>query len=496
MDYRFRFAPSPTGFIHIGNLRGGLFAYLAARHYNGKLLLRIEDTDQERLVKGAIQNLVNVLDALGIDFDEGPSHDDLKKVGEYWEGAPVYKNVCGPYIQSLRKDIYKEYAEKLVEMGAAYRCDCSKERLEEERKERESKGIIGGGYSGYCRDRNVPKDVPHVIRLRMPKDVNFEIQDGVKGKLTWHEVPLADPVLLKSDGFPTYHLAVVVDDHLMGITHVFRGDEWIATTPIHLQLYKAFGWEAPIFCHLPLVLGKDKKKLSKRHGATYAQTFLDDGYLPEALINYISLVGWSSGDDKEIFTKEELIEKFTIERINNASGIFDFDKLLWVNGMHIRSLELQDYISRVRPFIEKAGLNFDEDKFRIVAKDVQERTKILSDVPDRVDFLFQDEIKRDIPSMFKKGIDKEKAILVLDTAKTFFENEENFSIENSKKLEEDIYAKFQELGFHMGGSFGVLRIAVTGKAVTPPLIDSIIALGKAETIKRINEARQEVLNFS
>ena len=218
------------------------------------------------------------------------------------------------------------------------------------------------------------------------------------------------------------------------------------------------------FCHLPLVLGKDKKKFSKRHGATYAQTFLDEGYLQEALVNYISLVGWSSGDEQEIFSKEELIEKFTIERINNASCIFDFDKLLWINGMHIRVLSTDDYINRVKPFIEKVGLNFDEDKFRIITKDIQERTKILSDVPERVDFLFKNEITRDISSMFKKGIDKEKAILVLDTAKTFFENEENFSLENSKKLEEDIYAKFHELGFHMGGSFWSVKNCSNGKS--------------------------------
>ncbi|MGI6680959.1 MAG: glutamate--tRNA ligase [Bdellovibrionota bacterium] len=496
MNYKFRFAPSPTGFLHLGNLRTALYAYFAARHYKGKLVLRIEDTDRERLVPGSIKSLMNILDVMGIDFDEGPSVDELKQIGEYWDGASNYGGEFAPYIQSLRKEKYGKIAEKLVELGVAYRCDCTQEKLEEERKEREKKGVIGGGYSGYCRDRNVSKDTPHVIRFKMPKDCNLEIVDGVKGKLTWHEVPLADPVLLKSDGLPTYHLAVVVDDHEMGITHVLRGDEWISTTPIHLLIYRALNWEAPIFCHLPLILGKDKKKLSKRHGSTFVDTFLEEGYLPEALLNYITLIGWSSGDDREIFSKEELIESFTIDRINKASGIFDYDKLLWMNGVHIRNLSVKEYTKRVIPFIEKSGLVFDEEKFSIVACDVKERTKVLSDVPERVDFLFKKEIERNISDAFKKGIVKEKALEILNVCESFLSESSDFSIENAKALEEDIYARFTKLGYHIGGSFGVLRIAVTGKAVTPPLMDSIIALGKEETLKRVRDTKKEIEEIS
>lgn len=484
-EVRTRFAPSPTGFLHVGSVRTTIFAWLLARHFGGKFLLRIEDTDQKRLVPGAIRALLEDLAWFGIDIDEGPSLAELKQLGEDWEGAPDIGGPFGPYIQSLRKERYKEVAEELVAKGFAYRCDCTPEMLERERNEQMARKEQPG-YSGYCRDRNVSPDSQHVIRFRMPHKRSLQLQDAVKGLLTWESISLRDTVILKSDGLPMYHLAVVVDDHDMKITHVTRADEWLATTPLHILLYEALGWEMPVFAHLPNVMGNDGKKLSKRHGATFVSMFREEGYLPEALLNFLTLIGWSpgEGEEQEIFTVEELQKRFSLEHVNAAGGAFDYAKLGWMNGMYIRNLSDEEFIRRARPFIEKAGLTIHEERFRAIAAPVKERVKILTEIAPMVEFLFVDKIQRDIPAMFQKGIDAAKATEILRSAESKLQALESF---DHGTIESALRPLEQEFGLKLGPLFGVIRIAVTGKKVTPPLFESLAALGKQETLSRIAE---------
>jgi len=482
---RVRFAPSPTGFAHIGNFRTAIFAWLYARKHNGQFLLRIEDTDRERLVPGAVKYILESLTWLGIDIDEGPSEDELKQINEYWDGAPKMKGAYGPYIQSLRKDIYKEAAEQLIKAGYAYRCDCTAEKLAAERAEQQARKESHLGYSGFCSDRNVSPDTKHVIRFRIPDELHLKVQDGAMGEIAWDNPPLADPVLLKSDGMPTYHLASVVDDHAMQITHVMRGQEWISTTPIHLMLYKAFGWEAPQFCHLPLILGPDGKKLSKRHGAEPLNVLAEKGFLPEAVLNFVSLIGWNPGSEQEIFQRDELIQAFSLERLNPSSGVFDVEKLLWMNGVYVRSLAANDFAQRVLPYIEQAGLKVDLKRWEVIAPHVQERCKLLPDIIDRVDFLFKDEIERDTKAMFKKGMDEVQAKVILHDVGESLAKISDFTAEN---IENCLRQLVGDKGWNLGPAFSVIRIAVTGKTVTPPLFESIVALGKEDTLKRLKEA--------
>jgi len=344
-EVRTRFAPSPTGFQHIGGFRTEFYAYLLAKRHGGQFLLRIEDTDQERLVPGAVAYILKELKWFGMLPDEGPSKEELEKIGEYEEGIAAPGGPCGPYVQSLRLARYREVAEELISKGFCYRCDCTHEMLEKERNEQIARKELPG-YSGHCRDQNVSADKAHVIRFRMPEIINVALNDAVKGLVSWDSVPMRDPVLLKSDGFPIYHLAVVVDDHDMRISHVMRGDEWLSSAPLHLKLYEALNWQAPVFAHLPVVLGSDGKKLSKRHGASLVSAFRDEGYLAEALLNFVTLVGWSpgEGEEQEVYTKDELISRFALEQINKASAVFDYAKLEWMNGVYIRNLTLDKFV--------------------------------------------------------------------------------------------------------------------------------------------------------
>lgn len=484
-EVRTRFAPSPTGFLHVGSLRTVLFSWLLAKHHGGKFLLRIEDTDQKRTVPGAIRSLLTDLAWFGIVPDEGPSHDELRQIGEYWDGAPSFESPRGPYIQSLRLARYKEIAEQLIQSGACYRCDCTPEMLEKERLEQMARKEPPG-YSGYCRDRNVPADRPHIIRLRMPHKRTLEFYDAVRGRITWESIPLRDPVLLKADGFPTYHLAAMVDDHDMGITHALRGEEWLATTPIHLLVYESLGWERPVFAHLPNVLGPNGKKLSKRDGSTFVSEFRDQGYLPEGLMNFLALIGWSPGDgeEQEVFSREELIERFTLEGVNRAGGVFDYQKLQWMNGEHMRRLSDERFYRDAVAVCEAAGLSVREERLRVIAPYVKERVKLLNEVPPMVEFLFTDQLTRDIPAMFQKGIDAALAARILEDAHGRITALSEFTIES---LEQTLRPMAEVFNLKLGPLFGVLRIAVTGKKVTPPLFESFFALGRDTTLRRIEE---------
>lgn len=484
-EVRTRFAPSPTGHLHIGGARTAFWAFLLAKKSGGKFILRVEDTDQDRKVEGAISSLIKELNWFGIDIDEGPSHQELETVGESVEGLSNLGGSAGPYIQSLRLARYKEISDKLIAMGACYRCDCTSEMLDKERLDQMARRETPG-YSGYCRDRAVSAEKPHVVRFKMPFKKTVVLEDAVKGKVVWDEASLRDPVLLKSDGFPTYHLAVVVDDHDMEITHVLRGDEWLSSAPLHLLIYEALGWEPPIHAHLPVILGPAGKKLSKREGDVFTSSFREAGYLPAALLNFTVLIGWSAGEgvEQEIFSREELIDKFSLDRINSASGKFDYEKLGWMNGLYIRAMPIDDFIQEAKARVLAADVAWNEDKFRIVAPLVQERLKTLNEIAPMVEFLFKDSIERDLASMYGKGIDAAISKQVLEKVFAGLSPLEEFS---HHSIEAVLRSISEELKLKAGPMFGVVRIAVTGKKITPPLFESLVALGKEKTLERIKE---------
>ncbi|MEA3344691.1 MAG: glutamate--tRNA ligase, partial [Chloroflexota bacterium] len=369
---RVRFAPSPTGEPHIGNIRTVLFNWLFARQQGGKFILRIEDTDRTRYVPGAEEAIKEGLRWLGLEWDEGPD-----------VGGPY-----GPYVQSERLSLYRKYAEQLVATGHAYRCNCTPERLAALREEQQRRHEHVG-YDRRCRFKEpgeVSPDEEHVIRLAVPLEGTTKVHDLIRGDVTFENQLIDDQVLLKSDGFPTYHLAVVVDDHEMDITHVIRADEWLSSTPKHILLYQAFGWEPPQFAHVPIVLGEDGKRLSKRHGATSIAEFKRMGYLPEALFNFLALLGWApgEGEEQEIFSREELVQLFDLTRVQPSAARFSYDKLDWMNSEYIRALPADELAERLLPVLRDAGLDASLDKVRELVPLVRERLKTLNDAVELV----------------------------------------------------------------------------------------------------------------
>ena len=485
---RTRFAPSPTGFLHVGGVRTNFFAWLYARHCGGKFVLRIEDTDQERLVPGAVEAILCDLKWLGIEIDEGPSQAEL---GIDRSDLPDLTGPFKPYLQSKRLDRYKEISNQLIESGHAYRCDCTAEMLKKERQEQQARRETPG-YSGYCRSRNVSADTKHVVRLKIPTNPDLVLEDAVKGKIRWESLSLRDPVLMKSDGFPTYHLAVVVDDHDMEISHVMRGEEWIATTPIHLMVYQALGWAPPTFCHLPSVLGEDGKKLSKRHGSTSISTFREQGYLPEAMLNFLALIGWSpgEGEEREIFSIEEIIERFSLEHINSASGVFSYAKLDWMNGQYIRKLSPSDLQERLDPFLREAGLDIDSypDRLEKIIPHIQERLKVLTEAAPQLEFLFNDQIEPQIDQMLSKHLDRENAAKVLVEAHGAL-GEIEFNV---VQIEKALKGLVEKMGVKTGALLGAVRVAVLGKKATPPLFESLEVLGKELSLQRLLYAKDKL----
>ncbi|MCB0336357.1 MAG: glutamate--tRNA ligase [Bdellovibrionales bacterium] len=483
MKVRTRFAPSPTGFQHLGGFRTAMYAWLLAKHYNGSFLLRIEDTDRERLVPGAIKYIVESLTTLGITMDEGPSKQDLASIGEDYEGAPDIGGSYGPYIQSKRFVRYKEVAEQLVAKGIAYRCDMTAEELTAEREAQIARGEAPG-YAGSSRNKNVSPDSVHVIRLRIPDNFAISFDDAVRGKISWENPPLRDPVLLKSDGSATYHLAATVDDHDMEITHVLRGEEWLATAPIHLYLYDQLGWQRPTFCHLSVILGNDGKKLSKRHGAVSLNEYLDQGYLPEAILNYVSLIGWSPGDgtDQEVFTTEELIKAFSLDGLSASSGVFDVQKLNWMNGVYIRSLPLQRFHELAAPLLEANGIHVSAEQWQLLGPQVQERSKLLPDMIPMLEFLKDDGFKADLAILEQKKVSAEEISAIVASAKEVLGDLEDYSV---GALEAALKSIPDKLDMKVGKVFQTLRIVVTGSMATPPLAESFVALGKGRCLGRL-----------
>ena len=486
MEVRVRYAPSPTGLQHIGGIRTALFNYFFAKSHGGKFILRVEDTDRERYSDQSLEDLYSTLDWLGIKWDEGPV-----------VGGPY-----GPYVQSERFDLYKKYAEQLVAEGKAYYCYCTPERLEKVRQEQIASKSEYQGYDRHCanltekeRAELEAQGLKPVIRLHVPTEGKTTFHDVLMGDITRKNRDISpDPILLKSDGYPTYHLANVIDDHLMGITHVMRAQEWIPTGPLHILLYQAFGWEPPVYCHLPMVMGKDGQKLSKRHGSTAVRDFREQGYLPEAIINYVTLVGWSLDGSTEFFSKEELEKCFNMEGIHKAPGTFDYKKLEWFNGQYIRACSDERLTSLITPYLQKAGYvsnpltDGDKSLIEKLLPPVKERMKVLSDVVPLTTFIFKDEPVVDSAIYIAKGSDLQKTREALERGSAILVDGLKEGKEEST-IEEELVNLSKELGIKINGVFQPIRVAITNSTVSLPLFDSIRLLGLDTTISRLERAK-------
>ena len=473
---RTRFAPSPTGYMHIGNLRTALYAYLLTKSMGGDFILRIEDTDQERYVEGATDVIYNTLKETGLIWDEGP---DIG--GNY-----------GPYIQSERKHLYKEYAEKLVESGHAYYCFCDKERLDRVRHECEVQKLPPK-YDKHCMSltseeirAKLDAGVPYVIRQNMPVSGTTSFDDAVFGRITVENSTLDDQILLKSDGMPTYNFANVVDDHLMGITHVIRGNEYLSSTPKYNLLYEAFGWEIPQYIHCSPVMRDHTHKLSKRDGDASYEDFIKKGYLKEAIINYIALLGWSPQGDREKYTLSELAEVFSVEGISKSPAIFDENKLAWLNGEYIRELTPEQFHEKAKPYYEGIIKKPEIDTKKISAL-LQKRTEKLSDIPEQIDFF--EKLPEYDNSLFvhkKMKTNEENSKTALLAVRELFENQTDWSFD---ALHDAAMGLVEKLGVKNGQLLYPLRVALSGKAFTPGGgIELAEILGRDESLKRIDTA--------
>ncbi|NLM32504.1 MAG: glutamate--tRNA ligase [Acholeplasmataceae bacterium] len=469
---RTRFAPSPTGYMHLGNLRTALYAYLFAKKHNGDFILRIEDTDMGRYVPDAVKVIYETLAAVGIKADEGPN-----------EGGP-----CAPYVQSERLGLYREHAEKLVNSGHAYYCFCDKERLE---KLRDENGVAR--YDKRCLslsktevEQKLKSGAPYVIRQNMPTEGVCEFTDLVFGTIAVDNRELEDQILIKSDGYPTYNFANVVDDHLMAITHVIRGTEFLSSTPKYNLLYKAFGWELPKYIHLSPIMRDENRKLSKRHGDAYFGDFIAKGYLSEAIINYIALLGWSPKGEREKFTLEELIEHFSVEGLQKSGGIFDENKMKWLNGEYVRELAFDKFMEHATPFFEKSKIKglYDYRKFAVL---LQSRIDIFSEIPEKVEFIVDfKEIPKEAYNNKKFKVNPEIAKAIIEKSLSLLEDATPW---NEKKLHEAIAAIAAAGEWKTGAVYSVLRLALTAHAVTPGgFVEIADILGREESLRRLGEA--------
>jgi len=481
---RVRFAPSPTGYPHVGNIRTALFNWLFARHYNGSFIVRIEDTDVTRKVRGAVKAILDSLKWLGLDWDEGP------EVGGEYE----------PYIQSERLGLYKEAAERLIAQGDAYLCYCSPERLEEMRTE-QIKRKQPPGYDRYCRDLT-PKErkkkeaegITPVVRFKTPLEGQTRFNDLIYGDVVFEHSTIDDFILLKSDGYPTYHLANVVDDHAMEISHVIRAEEWLSSTPRHLLLYRTLGFEPPQFIHHPMILGPDRAKLSKRHGAVSILEYREQGYLPETMFNFLALIGWSLDDKTELLSREELVQNFSLERIGKTGAIFNREKLDWMNGVYIRRLTNDEFFEVVQPFLmtdEAAGkaLISGEEYVKAALSLVQERARTLAEVTELAQFFFIDQLDYEPSLLIGDKMTGEATVGALKVAQQRLSPLVGFDADSLEGVLRPLAA---ELGLKTGQLFGVLRVAVTGRTAAPPLFQTMAVLGKERCLRRIEAALQKL----
>ncbi len=472
---RTRFAPSPTGYMHLGNLRTALYEYLIAKKEGGTFILRLEDTDQSRLVEGATEAIYNTLKITGLKHDEGP---DIG--GEY-----------GPYIQSERKAGYLEYAKELVEKGEAYYCFCTKERLES-LTDKEKDIMV---YDRHCLnlsketvEENLKNGMPYVIRQKI-REGKITFHDEVYGDITVDTDELDDQVLIKTDGLPTYNFANVIDDHLMKITHVVRGSEYLSSTPKYNLLYEAFGWEIPVYVHLPLMLNQSGAKLSKRKGDASFEDLLAEGFLPDAILNYIALLGWAPSDNREIFTLEELTTAFEPKNISKSPSAFDTVKLKWFNTEYMKAMDFEKFFANVKPILED-NIKADTD-LRFLAGFLQSRVTFFKDVKELVEFIdVLDDYNTDLFIHNKMKTDKEIAKSSLTAILPVIENANDFSLDNLHSL---VFAKIEELGIKNGQMLWPIRTALSGKETSPcGAIDLFVILGKEESLRRIKVAIEKL----
>lgn len=497
---RTRFAPSPTGFLHVGNLRTALFEYLFARKSKGVFLVRIEDTDQERFVEGGVENILHSLQWAGIEIDEGVMMND---------GHVVQKGEIGPYIQSERRHIYQEYVQKLLDSGHAYYAFDSKEALEEMRHRQEAlkrptryerNSMINELTIGREETMNrVAEGEPYAIRLKVPVSQTVSFHDCVRGTVEFNSDEIDDQVLMKSDGFPTYHLAVVVDDHLMGITHVIRGEDWLPSTPKHILLYQAFGWETPVFAHLPLLVNAQKKKLSKREGDVSVEDFKAKGYLPEAIVNFIAFLGWNPGNDQEIFSLAELEKEFDLDHISKSAAVFNLEKLGWYNKKYMLQLDLADLTERAIPFFRQAGVLQKEEidephEFEFLQKVValeRGRATTLVELVETTGFIFAHELIYEPELLvWKKSTRedaKEKLAELMHLFSTLPEGEWG-----EKALETKVKEWIETSGYELGHVLWPMRVALSGQKNSPGPFEIATVLGKEKTLERITLAIQRL----
>ncbi|MBU1167327.1 glutamate--tRNA ligase [Patescibacteria group bacterium] len=480
-----RFAPSPTGYVHIGNLRSALYAYLYAKSTGGQFVLRIEDTDQSRKVEGAMENLINVLNEFGLVYDEGPYFENgkLKEKGDH-----------GPYIQSERSELYKKYADQLVKEGKAYFCFCTQERLTEMRAKQE-KLNKAPKYDKCCAnlakeeiDKKIKEGLPNVVRLKVTPGEVIEFEDLVRGKVQVSSNEIDDQVLLKSDGLPTYHLANVVDDHLMEITHVIRAEEWLPSTPKHLLIYRALGWKPPKFAHLPLVLNPDKSKLSKRHGSVSVEDFLKQGYLKEALLNFIAFLGWNPKDDREIMSLKELEKAFSLKGVNKSGAVFNLDKLNWINKQYLKNLSDDDFFALSKPFLSDYQ-EADQDILKKACLLEKERIEKLEDLSGEISFVFK------LPD-YDSSLLQWKKLSLKEVKKNLKIMQEFFTdIEagewSEKNLEQKTISFIKENNYQVGDMLWPTRVALSGKKNSPGPFEIAALLGKDETLSRFEAGVQK-----
>lgn len=467
---RVRFAPSPTGKLHVGGLRTALFNYLVARQSKGRFILRIEDTDQSRQVTGAVQNLIDSLHWSGLDYDEGPGRD-----GEF-----------GPYYQSERLDIYQRHIDQLVAEDHAYFCFCTPERLEQVRQTQIA-AKRQPGYDGHC--RHIPKaeaaqrarTEPHVVRMKIPERGDMKFTDRIRGKISYPLNQMDDQVLLKTDGFPTYHLANVVDDHLMQVNLVIRGEEWLPSTPKHILLYQYLGWDIPEFAHLPLLLNSDRSKLSKRQGDVAVEDYRAKGILPEALVNFVALLGWNPGDDREIFGLDELVDIFSLERVHKAGAVFNLEKLYWMNGQYIRALDLSDYLNRANTWLADKGHPAVSDELLFLVRD---SLSTLADLPDHLKPLMADKPvpeNEEAAEMLRASSSQQ----VYQAAVEILDGIETLSGDAFKSMMKEIQ---QATGVKGKNLWMPVRIALTGQVHGPELPRIVEIFGKAKVRQRLAAA--------
>ena len=483
---RTRMAPSPTGRFHLGSARTALFDYLLARKTGGQFILRLEDTDQKRFVPGSEEEIIRSLDWLGITPDESPVHG-----GKY-----------GPYRQTERREIYQHYAKVLVGKGNAYPCFCSPERLDEMRKEQESRKVERVRYDGLCRRldpgeaaRRIAAGEKYVIRFKMPYEGGTTAHDHLRGDIITENKYLDDYVLMKSDGLPTYHLAALVDDHEMEITHVLRGSEWLSTFPLHVQIVRAFGWDEPVWVHLSLFLKPSGKgKMSKRETATVMKDgysiFVDDfqglGYIPEGVLNWIALMGWGVPED-DVMTLDEMIQRFSIDNLTPSPAAINFQKLDHFNGTHIRLLTTNDLAQRIKPYFIEAGLQVDDDTLLKVTPLIRERLVTLDDCLTFAAFFFKEAVEPDAADLIAKGLDSKQSA---EIARKSYEILAALPDLSHQMAEPPMRELVESSGLSAGQVFGILRVAVTGQKVSPPLFESMEVIGREKVLQRLQTAFQ------